>query len=323
MATTKIWDIAKRLDVVYDYVANEKKTDTENYYDLHRVSEYMKASYKTEKQLYVSAINCSEDTAVQEMLETKKIFEKENGIVGFHAIQSFAEGEVTADEAHKIGIELAQELWGDRFQVIVTTHLNTNNLHNHFLLNSVSFVDGKKYYDNNETYALMRQTSDNICREHRLNVIKEKPCGKYNIDYTKYYKNSIQKSNYHVTAKQDIDYAIAQTDTYKEFENLMKKMNYELIYRAGQLSIRKEPYKRNIRVARAFGDDYTYERIKERIRLEKAVVKVPFPEVHSRKYYSKKKIIKNKTKAKGIRALYLYYYYLLKIYPKTNCRFAN
>lgn len=319
MATTSIWKIDSRLDIVVDYVVNEKKTNEDSYYNLHRVVEYAKASYKTEQQLYVTALNCSEDNVVEEMMETKKIFDKEDGILGYHAFQSFKEGEVTPDQAHKIGVQLAEELWGDRFQVVITTHLNTNHIHNHFVLNSVSFVDGKKFYNKRETYALMRQTSDNICRENRLSVIEEKPCGKYQIDYTKYYKDYTKKSNYHTTAKQDIDYAIAQTDSYKEFENLMKKMNYELIYRAGKLSIRKEPYKRNIRVARAFGEDYTVDRIKERIRREKAV-KVPFPEAHSKKFYGKKGTIKNKKKATGIKALYFYYCYLLKIYPKTNTK---
>ena len=320
MATTKIWNIDSRLDNVVDYVVNEKKTDSASYYNLHRVVEYTKASYKTEEQLYVTALNCCEDNVVEEMMITKKVFGKEDGVLGYHAFQSFCEGEVTPEQAHRIGVQLAQELWGDRFQVVVTTHLNTNHIHNHFVLNSVSFVDGKKYYDNNETYALMRQTSDNLCREYGLNVIVEKPCGKYKIDYTKYYKDYIQKSNYHTRTKQDIDYAITQTDNYKEFESLMKKMNYELIYRAGKLSIKKEPYKRNIRIARAFGDDYTVTRIKERIKIEKAVVKLPFPEARTKKYYTKKNYINKKTKTKGIRALYLYYCYLLKIYPKTNTK---
>ena len=317
MATTKIWKIDKRLDNVVDYVVNEKKTDSSSYYNLHKVAEYVKASYKTEKQLYVTAINCSEDNIVQEMMETKRLFDKEDGILGYHAFQSFCEGEVTPELAHKIGIKLAEELWGDRFQVVVTTHLNTNHIHNHFLLNSVSFVDGLKYYNKLETYALMRQTSDNLCREYGLSVLNEKPTGKYNVDYTLFYKNYIKKSNYHTQAKQDIDYAITQSNTYREFENLLKAMDYELIYRAGKLSVRKEPYKKNIRILRAFGDDYAIDKIKSRIKTEKAV-KLPFPEMRSKKIYRSKFKIKNRKKATGIKALYLYYCYLLKIYPKTE-----
>lgn len=318
MATTKIWDIQSRLDNVIDYVVNEKKTNADSYYNLHRVVEYAKASYKTEEQLYVTAINCSEDNVVQEMMETKKIFDKEDKILGYHAFQSFCEGEVTPEVAHKIGIKLAEELWGDRFQVVVTTHLNTNHIHNHFVLNSVSFIDGKKYYDNNETYALMRQTSDNLCREYGLNVLEEKPT-KCKIDYTLFYKQYLKKSNYHTQTKQDIDYAITQSNTYKEFENLMKAMDYELIYRAGKLSIRKEPYKKNIRIARAYGDDYEIDRIKARIKTENAI-KVPFPEMRSKKVYRSNFKIKNRKKATGIKALYLYYCYLLKIFPKTEKR---
>ena len=319
MATTKIWKIDKRLDNVVDYVVNEKKTDSSSYYNLHKVAEYVKASYKTEKQLYVTAINCSEDNIVQEMMETKRLFDKEDGILGYHAFQSFCEGEVTPELAHKIGVKLAEELWGDRFQVVITTHLNTNHIHNHFLLNSVSFVDGLKYYNKLETYALMRQTSDNLCREYGLSVLKEKTTGKYNVDYTLFYKNYIKKSNYHTQTKQDIDYAITQSNTYREFENLMKAMDYELIYRTGKLSIRKEPYKKNIRIARAFGDDYELDRIKLRIKTEKAI-KVPFPEMRSKKIYKSNFKIKNRKKATGLKALYLYYCYLLKIFPKTEKR---
>jgi len=89
MAVTKIWDIQKRLDIVVDYVVNEKKTDEANYYDLHQAVEYAKASYKTEQQLYVTGINCNEDRIVQEMAETKKIFEKEDGILRFSCFTIF------------------------------------------------------------------------------------------------------------------------------------------------------------------------------------------------------------------------------------------
>ena len=81
MAITKIWAIKKRLDNVVDYVVNEKKTNAESYYNLHKVVEYAKASYKTEEQLYVSSLNCNADRVVREMLEVKKLYEKEDGII--------------------------------------------------------------------------------------------------------------------------------------------------------------------------------------------------------------------------------------------------
>lgn len=321
MATTSIWAVKKRLDHVIDYTTNPDKTSKEDYKELHNVIEYATASYKTEEQLYVTALNCNKDNVYEDMMFTKKRFDKTDGILGFHAFQSFAEGEVTPEIAHEIGIKLANELWGDKFEVAVSTHLNTNHIHNHFCINSVSFIDGKKYYNNRHTYALMRQTSDSLCREYNLSVIEEKPCGKHNIDYTKYYKEQVKKSNYDSNIKDDIDYAIEQAYNYKDFIGIMMKMNYEVIDRSGKLSVRPFNRKRNIRIERAFGDDYTIKNINERI-FNTESVRVPFPEVRTLsgryKRYSRNKKIRNKRKMTGIRALYFHYCYLLKIYPKTK-----
>jgi hypothetical protein len=323
MATTKIWKIDKRLDHVIKYTTNPEKTSKDSYKELHNVIEYAKASYKTEEQLYVTTLNCAEDTILQDMMMTKRRFRKENGILAFHGFQSFAKGEVTPEVAHEIGIKLANELWGDRFEIIVSTHLNTEHIHNHFVLNSVSYIDGKRYYNNRHTYALMRNVSDRLCEEYKLSVIQEKPCGKYNIDYTKYYKEYVKKSNHYTMAKEDIDFAIGQAYSYKDFLSIMKKMNYTIENRYGKLSVRKEPYKRNIRIERAFGKDYTIENIEKRI-FETETIRIPFPEEreNSNKHYKmiKKQNFKKKKKAKGIKALYFYYCFLFKIYPKNNYR---
>ncbi|WP_178095770.1 relaxase/mobilization nuclease domain-containing protein, partial [Pseudomonas sp. Kh7] len=87
-----------------------------------------------------SALNCSVETAEEEMVLTKKRFNKTGGILGFHAFQSFKEGEVSPEIAHEIGVKLAEEMWGDRFEVVISTHLNTKHYHNHFVINSVSFL---------------------------------------------------------------------------------------------------------------------------------------------------------------------------------------
>jgi len=322
MATTSIWKIEKRLDHVIDYTTNPHKTSKESYGELHNVIEYATASYKTEKQLYVTSLNCSKESIYQDMMRTKRRYSKTNKILGFHAFQSFAEGEVTPEVAHEIGVKLAEELWGDRFEVIVSTHINTKHIHNHFCLNSVSFKDGKKYYSNRHTYALLRQTSDRLCEEYNLSVLKEKKCGKYNIDYTKYYNEEVSKSNYYNEVKEDIDYAIGQAYSYSDFLNIMKKMEYVVENRAGKLSVRKLNKKRNIRIERTFGDDYKIDSINERI-FNTETIRVPFPEIRvtSKKYkYNSrgKTLLKNKKKVKGIRALYFHYCYLLKVYPNKK-----
>ncbi len=318
MATTSIWKIDKRLDHVIKYTTNPEKTTNEAYKELHNVIEYTKASYKTEEQLYVTTLNCSKETILQEMMETKKKYRKTDGILGYHAFQSFAEGEVTPEIAHEIGVKLANELWGDKYEVVVTTHLNTKHIHNHFCFNSVSFKDGKKYHDCHSSYALMRETSDRLCEEYKLSVLKEKKCPKSNIDYSNFYKKEVKISNYYTNTKDDIDYAIEQAYSYKDFLAILNKMNYTVENRSGKLSVRQNSHKRNIRIERAFGDEYKVESIEKRI-YETYKTREPFPEARTqqpKKYKMvKKQNIRNRKKPKGIKALYFYYCFLLKIYP--------
>ena len=324
MATTSLWKVETRLDKVIKYATNEDKTtdiefEQEIYKSLHNTIEYAKADFKTEKQFYVSGVNCTSKNALQEMILTKKHFGKEKGILAYHGFQSFAEGEVTAEQAHQIGVKLAEELWGDKYEVIVATHLNTKHYHNHFVLNSVSFVDGKKYINNRENYAMMRKISDELCREYGLSVIEEKPCGKHNIDYTKYYNSFIQKSDYYTTTKEDVDFAIKQAYSYKNFETILKKMGYTITIRANKISLCRPPYKRNIRIERSFGMEYSIRNINERI-MNSDMAKVPFPEEQRnyRRYTGKKQVIKIQFDRGSLYRLYLHYCYILKVYPKSK-----
>ena len=327
MATTKIWAVHTRLDKVIDYATDEEKTILKTIKadeGLELVYKYATNSKKTEEQFFVTGVNCIPEIALDEMRITKRFYAKNEKIVGFHAYQSFAKGEVQPELAHKIGVRLAEEMWGDRFQVVVTTHLNTNCIHNHFVLNSISFKDGKSYYDNRENYALLRETSDLLCDEYGLSVIQEKACPKSKINYSNYLKNKYQNSNYYITTKEDIDRAIAQAYSYKDFENIMKAMRYTLTYRAEKLSVCRVGYKRNIRVPRAYGSEYTVDRITERIQEEKAT-RVPFQELYARKRYTCKKsykIIKKMDKKfhSSLYRLYLYYRYKLNSYRKTEYR---
>lgn len=321
MATTSIWKVGKRLDKVIKYTTNPEKTEDKNYSeswyrDLHNTVEYIKADFKTEKQFYVTGINCSEYNVLEEMKATKKKFGKERGILAYHAFQSFAEGEVTPEQAHKIGIQLAEELWGDRFEVIVSTHLNTKHIHNHFVLNSVSFVDGKKYRDNRSTYAIMRRTSDEICRENNLSVIEEKPCGKLNIDYSKYYSSYLQRDDYHTLVKADVDFAIKQAYSYNNFEDILIDMGYTITIRAGKISLCKPPYKRNIRTTRAFGEEYSMDNIEERIMSNTSYI--PLLAKSKIKRYKGKNRKSIRYDRGSLYRLYLYYCYMFKVFPKNN-----
>ncbi len=327
MATTKIWKVQKRLDHVINYATNEEKTkniyskyEMDEFNSIRQVMTYATNPDKTEKQFYTTGINCEIEDAVKQMQFVKIFYRKENGILAFHAYQSFSEGEVTPEIAHEIGVKLANEMWGDRFQVVVSTHLNTKHLHNHFVINSVSFKDGKKYYSNLTNTALLRKISDEICEEYGLSVLKEKTC-KSGINFENFYKNSMKESDYYKFAKADIDYAIEHSWTYKEFLKRLKEMGYEIYFRANKISVRMYPHKRNIRIERAFGEEYSIENIQNKIcsryPSREEVIK---PKTYDKRLFYKGNI-KRLRKPKGIIALYYYYCYLLKVYPKKNLNY--
>ena len=326
MATTSLWKVVKRMDHVINYAKCKDKTkniEFKNNYeiivdDLRNVIDYARNSNKTEKEYFVTGINCEPNSAYEEMQDTKKYYNKEDKILAFHAYQSFKEGEVSPELAHKIGVQLANEMWGDRFQVIVTTHLNTNHIHNHFVLNSVSYLDGKKYYSNRANTGRLRHISDEICNEYGLSVLEEKICNKSKINFGNYYKKSLYNDNYTNNAKRDLDLAIRQAYSYDDFLYLMKRLDYEVTIRANKISIRKEPYKRNIRIERRYGEAYSIENIKKRI-LEEQAVRVPFIEnVYNYRNVNYPFAKRHKrAKTKGFIALYYHYCYLLKVFPNN------
>ena len=171
MATTKIWAIHSRLDHLVDYVANKDKTTNLVFDDLHNVLEYAGEDAKTEQKYFLSGLNCQPETAYPAMKQALRLSKKSIKVLGYHACQSFAENEVTAELAHEIGMKLAAELWGSKFQVIVATHCNTNHFHNHFVFCSTSFLDGSRYHHCKETQNKMREASDRLCREYRLSPV--------------------------------------------------------------------------------------------------------------------------------------------------------
>ena len=114
MATTKIWAIKNNLPYSLRYIHNPEKTDGALFgYDITKALHYAAAPSKTEQCLFVSGINCEADPAdaYKEMLSTKKRFGKTGSILAFHCEQSFKVGEVTPEQAHEIGIKLAEEMW--------------------------------------------------------------------------------------------------------------------------------------------------------------------------------------------------------------------
>ena len=312
IATVAIWKVSSNLKHVINYISDSDKTDLSNFVDLENSLEYIKDEFKTEKKLFVDGINCNPKNALNEMIDIKKKFMKTDGVLGWHAYQSFKEGEVSPEEAHKIGIELANEMWGDKFQVVVSTHLNTSHFHNHFLINSVSFVDGKKYNADRTSYAELRKLSNEICMEHGLSYLVEKKT-KSGINYYNYQNKNLKYSNYYRTAKEDLDYAISISHSYDEFKQILINMGYEINIRANKLSIRNQNYKRNIRIERYYGNDYSIENIKKQIM----GLYLPERKNYYNNLYINNDLIKTlfKPKYKSFKSMYIRYCNILQIYP--------
>ena len=270
MAVTKIWDIRGNLSNSLRYVQNAEKTYNPDFdsdlQTLGDVMSYAENEEKTEKKYYVSALNCNTTCAREQFINVKKAFDKEGGIIAYHAYQSFAPDETTPEQAHRIGVELAERLWGDRFQVIVATHLNTTCLHNHFVINSVSFRDGGRYHDCRDTYRILRQTSDEICKAHGLSVV-EKP---HKYEREEIYEAMASRAGMPTRlnrAREAIDEAISKSCTMREFEMYLRRLGYSTQFNPKRKywTITPAGNTKPIRLAR-LGEEYTNERIMERVR---------------------------------------------------------
>ena len=258
MATTSLWKISGSLKKVLDYAENPDKTSLKN------VIEYASDSSKTDDELFVTGINCEIERAYEMMTETKKQFGKKDKVVAYHGYQSFAEGEVTPEECHAIGVETAKRLWGDRYEIIVTTHLNTKtHLHNHFVFNSVSFVDGEKFrYQTADIFAL-REVSDEVCKEFGKSVLENAPFHGSSSVYWVHRNGGLTQTD---IVKDDIDIAIAHSYSPQSFMQNMIDMGYRFNrgifneYPSILVPGRSKPIR-----LKSFGEDYTRQRLLERI----------------------------------------------------------
>ena len=174
MAVTGFWPVFKNLKATLDYADNPNKTTAPEYLDedLYAALCYAGNDDKTDRKMFVGGINCSAQNAYAEMIAVQRRFGLRGKVVGYHGIQSFREGEVTPEQAFAIGKETARRMWGDRYQVLVTVHLNTDNMHCHFVVNPVSFKDGVKFKNKIGDHKELRKISDEICREHELSVLE-------------------------------------------------------------------------------------------------------------------------------------------------------
>ena len=240
MAVTKTHPIKSTLKAAIDYILNPEKTDG---------------------KLLASSFGCGLETADIEFAWTQEVAGNKGTHLGRHLIQSFAVGETTPEEAHKIGMELAQAVLGGKYEFVLTTHVDKNHLHNHLIFNAVSFTDYKKYHSNKQSYHYIRRTSDRLCKEHGLSVVVPgKDKGKSYAEYTA----EKQGTSYKAKLKIAIDALIPQVKDFEELIKRLQEMGYEI--KTGKYISCRAPGQERFTRLKTLGAAYSEEAIKERIK---------------------------------------------------------
>ena len=319
MAVSKLWPVTSRLGQVIDYAANPEKTAAavyteEQYQALRDVIAYAKDEEKTEREFFVEGINCNPTTARDQFISVKQKFIKEDGIQAYHGYLSFKEQDITPETAQKIGMEFANEVWGKRFQVLVTTHLNTKHLHCHFVINSVSFVDGKRCQDT--SWFKFRKVADRICEKYGLYYNPTPNRSKQSSFY--YNQEKAGMPTRYTMAREALDKAIAHSTNLAALKYALKEMGCELQVSESRKywTIILKGYNKPIRL-KNLGEEYTNEAIKRRLIENQRVRIEPFQrQTYRLRQYRLPTREQKIQKKSGLYRLYLYYCYRLGYLPK-------
>ena len=327
MAVTKLWKVTYNLKRVLDYATDDAKTDVNNnpqysenqYQALADVLAYAQDESKTERELFVDGINCDPANAREAFIGVKNKFGKPEGIQAYHGYISFKEQNISPELAHKVGMEFTRRVWGKRFQIVVTTHMNTRHLHCHYVINSVSFRDGKMLHGDGKAWIKFRHIADEVCREFGLYYNPQPDNAKQNSYYHRKEEAGIP-TRYSVVREQ-LDAAIEQSRSISEFKYHLEHMGYryQFNYNRKYWTVIPKGYEKPIRLYK-LGEEYTNEAIMR--RLDENFQKLrfyPFQEAHVvlRRITPSEQEEKIK-KVGGLYGLYLHYCYKLGYFSKEK-----
>ncbi len=314
MAYTSVIPV-RRLDRAVKYVMNKEKTMAVSLQD---ALDYAANRDKTEQSCFESSYACTLETAFADMRQTKERWHKLGGVQGYHLVQSFAAGEVTPELAHRIAKELADRVLGGRYEYVIGTHLNTGHIHSHIVWNSVSRVDGKKYRSNYKSYVTeIRAVSDELCRKYKLSVIDTENSHHVAKPYAEWLAEKNGQPTWRTAIRQDVDDAIQQSLTWRQFLSAMERKGYEV--RMGRkYPVLHPPGKERFVRFKTLGKRYTPEAIQTRILYPQ--FKRCFVENSPRVQYGHLHGGKPRRKLTGLRALYYRYLYELGALPRKPRR---
>ena len=315
MAYTSVIPV-RRLDRAVKYVMNKEKTTAVSLQD---ALDYAANRDKTEQSCFESSYACTLETAFSDMRQTKEQWHKSGGVQGYHLVQSFATGEVTPELAHQIAKELADRVLGGRYEYVIGTHLNTGHIHSHIVWNSVSCVDGKKYRSNYKSYVTAIQAvSDELCRKYKLSVIDTENSNHVAKPYAEWLAEKNNQPTWRTAIRQDVDEAIQQSLTWRQFLNALERNGYEVRMGRKYPVLRPSGKERFVRF-KTLGKRYTPEAIQTRILYPRSYR--PYvenqPTIQHGRLRSGRKPHRKLT---GLRALYYRYLYELGALPRKPRR---
>ncbi len=248
---------------------------------VHKSVNYICNPDKTDEQILISSFGCSPETAQYDFKFALSKTRQSDENKAFHLIQSFLPGEVSFEEAHRIGMELADRLLEGKYSYVVSTHIDKGHVHNHLIFCAADNIEHKKYNDCKRSYYHIRHLSDDLCKEHNLSIIT--PGKEHGKPYQKWLSDKNSATD--ITAiRKDITATIKMASTYEDFLALMKAKGYEITGETFEenahkyISFRPMGRERAVRGSdRSLGKEYTKEAIKERIQ-SKNKKQVSFPQ---------------------------------------------
>ena len=314
MAYTSVIPV-RRLDRAVKYVMNKEKTTAVSLQD---ALDYAANRDKTEQSCFESSYACTLETAFADMRQTKERWHKSGGVQAYHLVQSFAAGEVFPELAHRIAKELADRVLGGRYEYVIGTHLNTGHIHSHIVWNSVSCVDGKKYRSNYKSYVTeIRAVSDELCRKYKLSVIDTENSKHVAKPYVEWLAEKNGQPTWRTAIRQDVDEAIQQSLTWRQFLNALERNGYEV--RMGRkYPVLRPPGKERFVRFKTLGKRYTPEAIQTRILYPRSYR--PYVENPPTIQHGRLRSGKPRRKLTGLQALYYRYLYELGALPRKPRR---
>ena len=312
MAYTSLIPV-RRLDRAISYVRNKTKTTKPT--SLEEAVDYALNRDKTESVCFETGLSCLCETAFADMRANNLRWHKTGGVQGYHLVQSFAEGEVTPELAHQIGVELADQLLDGRYQAVVTTHLNTRHIHNHIVWCAVALDNGRKYHSNARSYYTeVRAKSDALCRQYGLSVIETPESERGKRQYAKWQAEASGQPTWRTAIRMDIDEVVSMALTWRQFLTILEQKGYGIRMGRKYPTLRPPGKERFVRF-KTLGKAYTPEAIRQRILYPKRPF-TPAAVWRGRLHGTHRKV----RKLTGLRALYYRYLYELGALPRKPQR---